>query len=792
MSHPPRMTAAISLPDPEIRPAADEQRPVIGPNLAKDQALAKAVTQYVVTQFQYPQLLMQQPFWSTWRKIDNMWRAKVATQDLTVPNVTAKSLETLTPSATDGKSARAQSIKPFQQMHGIINIGEQISWEDGIPARAIVPEEVVEGDFYQPTQQSCVAVNSILRRTATDIDLRSSHRRGFGCFVKYGVSWAMTDFSMKYEQVELHYPIDADPNLAEAQMQAIAGQHQNVQFGPGLAVAKEWRVAEMKTSFMPLAAEDVFIDPLIPCDPIERQPCPIIRQHITEAELEGHRYDAQTNPFGFVNIELAVSENKGHYALSQDDETPLLEKLKNRYGISDQITGDRRQRIRQRWTTYPLLRIGGNNQLDTGDGITCPHCEGKKWMFTEQGETECPTCKATGKVAPELKRYVAEFYGAIKSGATCIRIQEMPKGMDIPLLYAADLIEDDSCAIPLSKSEVAMTAAEQLTTAETQFHDSKEKVIYRGTLVKMDSPAAKIQNFNAPNLKVLFENDPREVDRMDAGQYDETTTLLPQIQRKEDQIEQIYGLTPTLQGMLASGRRSALEVGEATEAAKNPLVLMVDRYNRKHMGGWARKSIKNMELFGDRDYIRRITGKEFFGKVDIFTAVGEEFFKKMAALANVRYILESSANDPAMQPIRPQLWNASLKLMGITNITVPDGGLQLAKDQASEVVSQILGDGQFLPPMPDDPHEIYVEVFRAALRNKMWQRMCPQNMPLLMQRMQMQEVLLQQQMMEQMAAQIAQQQMMNPQEGEGGKGNKPKTPGKSPKDGGEQMQHAQQ
>ncbi len=524
----------------------------------------------------------------------------------------------------------------------------------------------------------------------------------------------------------------------------------------------------------------------MPCSPVDAQPCPIVRQHITEAKLEAHRYDPEQNPFGFLNVDLAISAGKGHYALSQEDEGPLLQQLKNRYNISDQISGDRHQRIRQRWTTFPLLRIGENGKLDTGNGIVCPHCEGKKWHFTPEGEAECPTCKATGSVHPPLKRYCVEFYGAMRSGATCIRIQEMPKGMDLPLLYAADLIEDTSCSVPMSKSEIAMIAVEQLTRTETQFEDSKDKVIYRGTKFKFDSPASKIQDFNAPNLRVPFESSKDEIERFDAGQYDETTTLLPQIQRKEEQIEQIFGLTPTLQGLLASGRRSALEVGEATDAAKNPIILMVDRFNNKAMGGWARKFIKNMDLFGDRDYIKRITGKEFFGKVDFFTAVADEFVKKLSAQQNIRYLLESSANDPAMAMVRPQLWNGLFKLMGITDIQVPDGGLQLAKDQASEIVSTILGEGQFVPPLPDDPHEVYIEVFRAATRNRMWLRFAPQNIPLLVQRMQMQEQLLMQKQMMEMQAQMAEQEAMG-----GNEGNQPKTPGKPANDGGSAMQNAQ-
>jgi len=757
---------ATAIPDPEIRPATDESRVVIGPNLADNEELAAAVTQYVTQEFWYPQLYLAQPFWNTWRQIDNMWRARFAARDLVMPNLTKQSLQTVNPALLDGKSARGQSVKPFQQMHAITNIMEQISWEDGLPVRAEVPEDVIEGDFYRPTEQSCLAANTILRTTAEEIDLRSGYRRSAGSFGKYGLSWALTDFEMRYENVVAQWMVED-----EMQAQAVLQQFPSAQMvAPGMMQMPERRVAEMKTHFIPLAVDDVLVDPLVPVNPVDRQPCPIVRQHITQAELLDHRYDEEANPFGWQNVDLAIQETKNHYALSQQDEGPLRDRLKNRYNISDQTGGGwRTQRVRQLWRAFPLLRIGPDGTLDAkNEGVECPHCEGtgKLTQRTPTGQfapaITCPTCQGTGRVYLPLKRYFVDFYGGMATGAVCLRIQEFPAGFTIPLLNAADLIEDDSTSIPMSKSEIALIATEQLTTCETQFEDSKNKVVYRGTKVKEDSPAGKIQDFNAPNLKVTYESDPREIERFDAGQYDETVTLLPQIQRKEDQIEQIFGVTPTLQGLLAAGRRSALEVGEATEAAKNPLVLMTDRFNRQMMGGWARKALRNLELFGDRDYIRRVTGREYFGKVRMFTAVGKEFFAKLAAQQNIRYILESSANDPAMQAVRPQLWNKLLPMMGITDIRVPDGGMQKATDEGMQIVSQILGDGNLTPPTPDDPHEIYLQVFNGALKDPYWQKHAPQNMPLMQQRIMWQTHLSVQQQMMQLQQQIAEQQLLNP------------------------------
>ncbi len=113
--------------------------------------------------------------------------------------------------------------------------------------------------------------------------------------------------------------------------------------------------------------------------------------------------------------------------------------------------------------------------------------------------------------------------------------------------------------------------------------------------------------------------------------------------------------------------------------------------------------------------------------------------------------------------------------------------MQLAKEEASRVVSEILGDGQFSPPEQDDPHQIYCEVFREAMRNPAWKKMAPQNMPLLAQRLMMQTQLAIQAELMQMQQQALQNQMMNPQPD----GNQPATPGQPPQDRG-QLNQAQQ
>src|SRR5262249_26930354 len=159
---------------------------------------------------------------------------------------------------------------------------------------------------------------------------------------------------------------------------------------------------------------------------------------------------------------------------------------------------------------------------------------------------------------------------------------------------------------------------------------------------------------------------------------------------------------------------SALEIGEATEAAKNPLVIMVDRFNHQVPGGWAKRLQENLEKWGDRDYIRRRTGRTYFGACRIFTAVGKEFIKKLAMATALKETLQMSAGDPVIEPVRAQLYNAFFKIAGI-DIVVPDGGYKKAMADGMRIVDKILAHGIPDMPLPSDPHEVFVQVFEGAL-----------------------------------------------------------------------------
>ncbi len=790
----------VAIPSPEVVPSADELNVQFGPNLAENQELCKAVVKHIVWDYWYIYEILQQQFWPVWKRIDDAWRVRVSNTDLDIRALTQKTKEQLIQTLQDGISAVGQSPALFKQIKAITDLGEQVSWQDGVPCRAEVPDNIFEHPLYQPDEQSAQAVNSILAETAETKNVRAEYRKSFGGFTKYGSGFGFMDFCKRYEDITLRYKLSSNPMEMDMQIQAISAEHkappQAVQMGAEgpEAIFTVKKIKEMATSFKHIDIYSVFIDPLLPVDDMNFQPCPIMREHINKAMLFESPFDAENNPMGYVNLDKVDKVNASHYVLSQEDEGPLNAQLRHRYNITDQITNSpNRIAVKQKWTAFPQLRINEDTgALDTGDGTDCGACQGRGYIeaqieFSEGSEQqECPHCQGAKKVFPPLKRYIVTIFGALLQENVCLRIQEWPKGMELPIQYAGDMIEDTACAYPMAKSEIAIPINEQLATAATQFEQCKNQSINRGWIYKEDSPAASIQNFNKPDQRIPVESSIDEVKRVDNNNFDETITLIPYMQGKEAQLVDIFGASDAVLGEISSGRRSALEIGNAIESSKNPLVNTIDRFNKQMMGGWARRSVQNLDMFGDRDWIRRKTGRTFFGQFKFFTAVGDEFIKKMAATQNLQAVLQSSANDPVMQNQRPELWNQTLNLLGIKDVHVSDGGFKKATQDAMNIVTDILGDGLFSPPLPEDPDDIYIGAFQQALKDPYWIRTTPQNLPLLQQRLMMQQQQAQMKAFQQAMQQ--QQQMAAEQQMQGANAPKGK---RVPEDMGQAMQNAQ-
>lgn len=824
-------------PDPalfsaEVRPAVDESRPVVGPNLATDEDLARQVTMYVAMDFLTGYWLMQQRMYPVWDRIDGMWRGTAWNGQIDIGQVQRQSGYNDN-SAQAGGFGTANQWQPWaakvtpaamhKQIDAITALGCALSWEDGdMPVQARKPRTTFETPAYNPVSQKVTAANAEMRRQADEQDLKRKYRIGLGNYVKYGHSWALHDFSFRLETVECRHQLPADPMLVNAALVQLRNYYRHPEQGyerdamgnPVVVFLKT--IPRMITNYHPLDVSSVFIDILIP--QIQRQPCPIVKTPITRWELQQNPYDPVGNPFGWQNIEMAIRDSGHQFILSQIQEQEWRNRLLKRWGANSLPANLKPENtLQELWTAYPLLSIAKdeNGKLklytEANGGPRCPHCNGTGKMQaeepTENGPSivsvNCQECKGIGNLVVKAERYVVQWYGSLYVGgmATCVRIQRNPTSKDkVPILFAAHLVEDTATAIPVSKSEIAICAQEQLATGHNQFLDSKSRTINRGWFKRVDSLAYQV-NCNQPNATIPFESNPdNEVRRVESNQFDETATLIPYIQMMESEVEKVFGVNDTVLGEISAGRRAASEITLADEGSKRPLVQQIDQFNAGHMGGWAQAMLDDIEAWSDRDLMIERTGSPVWGRLDLHTAVGEEMLSTQAAIGNYRYLLEASATNPAMQGMIPTLIAKLAEAMKLDlDVDELEQGKRKAQQTAFQILTTILGEGILVMPEQTDPDEIYLGVFQGCMSDislsaqsgkpNHWLETAPQNIPLLQQRIVLQQQQLaikQQQMMIQQAQQM--QMQMQLQAENDPRANQPERPGKPAKTPGEARQ----
>lgn len=768
----------------EAYPSQDERRKPPGQNLASDEALCKAVADFLNTDYWWPYYIQRTTRQQTsWQRADNAWRGRIPASDMALPFASVKPsrMGGGVVSPDNGIDSRITPAAAHKQLQALLDMYCSTSFANGeVPAKFKRPKAVFETETYNPNQQAVDAANTLIETTAEEIKLPLIYRTAAGAFLRYGFVAAVTDLACEYEDVADEVPLPADPAGRQMLLNQRGMPEQVVNTATGqVAIYPAKKVKRFTTNLTPLRPEQLWIDQLIPaCPTMDRQPAPFVNSHITRGELIANRYD-ENNPYGWLNIEKALSGDS-QYVLSQPTETQYAERLRDKFGITDNAAINKpKNTIRQLWTCYPLLSIDpATGKLDTGEGFDCQCVDSQ----------DCPQCGGTKKYYVKPERYVVQLYGEFGFGnkTTVLRIQRNPTAKDrVPIIFATGMPEDTTGAIPISKTDVAWDTLRELTKCRNQVLEAKEKAVNRPWLKRIDSPAWTV-DCNDPDAVIPFDVNASEAQRVPGNTYDETTTLLPHINMLEGEIISIFGVTPTLMGQVAQGRRSASEINTVADASRVPIVAAIDSFNLQFVGGWAQMLIDNVEEYGDRDWIKRMTGRTTFGRLQLIAKTAEDFVRKRAVTQNAQYLLQATANDAAMQAIRPELYAAVLDGFGLEiDRSKLDGGLKKAQQDGFTIIARILGEGQFLPAQADDPHGLYVDMFSQAIKDEYWLKRAPQNIPLLMQRLQMQLQFQQQELM--MRAQMEAQE----QQAESQQGREAGFPPNQPETSGQEAQFAQ-
>lgn len=765
---------------PGVQPALDEQPMQIGPNLATDPKFCEKVLDFCWRNYVYPQVLQQQRLWPIWKRIDDAFRVKGDSYDLDI-SATDPSFVSKVPDrkgfggltdSNDGYSSRVYPATLHKQIVTKTDMHMSIAWGDGLPVRADKPESCWEDPLYNPVTQSVEAFNAELRRCSDKVMLKKKDRKGRGSFCKYGHAWVAVDFKYSLESKAFSYPVPPNPQLAQQmvmQMSQRFGSMPQASMGMFGQVATwhQTTIKDMETGFQPLRVDDVFVDQTLPADDLDCQQCPCVRIRTDSTAIMGNDYDPVENPFGYVNVQLALKKGQPQWSTGPSD-TIFQQELQKKWGLSMFGIIRPKNAIKQRWVLYPLMGVyqdpkTGELMIDNNDGITCPQCDGKgtlgAGLLDQHGmampSPQCPMCDGTGTYFVPRQRFVVECYGNLEyqnSLAVCLRIQPIPTpNGKVPLLFTANLTEDTAGAIPLCKAEASMKSVDQEATSFNQWFNSKNKQIDPSWLVPVDGFDSR------QDLGQHGKNFPTdEPDRFKSlgPSYDPTQNMMEFMARQQNETMAINGMSDQLLGIVSSGRRPATELQNAFDASKMPITIEIDQYGEDILKGWAQWHLDNIKAFVPREQIYQLTGREEFGPMALKASVADEFMKRQAAIGNFQYMMQALGPIPGvnLQPVVTALWRM-MKLPGNPDDVMPDGGFKKAREDGMHIATQILGSGQFMPATPSDPHQIYIGVFEGAMKDPYWLKNAPETMPLLQQRLMQQMQLLQMQQEQQMMMQ---------------------------------------
>lgn len=779
-----------AYPSPSTTYDLDQSPMQFGPNLAADQDFSRVVLDHLWRNFVYPQVLQQEQLWPVWQRIDDAFRVKGQSIDLDISaadtqfvnkNADGKGRGGLT-DRYDGYSSRVFPATLHKQIVTKTDMHMSIAWSDGLPVRATKRSSQYEHPLYNPIEQSVEACNIELQRCARVINLKKIDRKGRGSLAKYGHAWATVDFRFSMEDKPMSFPVPPDPQLAQAMMmdltQQFGGQPQVTRTPFGLmATWNQKAIKQMETAFEPQRVDNVFIDQTLPAYDMEAQMCPCVRTRINPSQIRENDYDPVNNPFGYLNVQLALSKGVPQWSTGPSD-TIFQEELQKKWGLS--MFGQIRPKnaIKQKWVMYPKLGIYQDPKtqalmLDDGNGITCPQCQGKGHLgplatisldpmghpmgsAPSSHSNDCPMCDGTGTYFVPLQRFVVECFGNLEyqnSSAVALRIQPIATpNKKVPILFTANLSEDTSGAIPLAKTEASMKAVQQEATCFNQFFDAKNKAINPSMLIPEDADDRLDYGQHGKNFKTDY---PEKFQPL-GPKIDATQNMMPFMERMQSDIMEINGMSPQLLGIVSSGRRPATELQNAFDASKMPITIEIDQYNEDMLGQWATWHLANIQAYAPREEIWKLTGRTMVPEVDIFSQVADEYMKRQAAIGNIQFLGQWLSNRPDAN-IAP-LVTAFAKLTKVdqwvnADEVMPDGGMKKARADGMRIVTEILGEGKPLQATPSDPHAIYIEIFEQALQDPYWQEHTPETLPILGQRLQQQLFFQQQQLQAQMMAQ---------------------------------------
>lgn len=655
------------------------------PNLAGNilPPVQKQMLLWLNKNYIWPQVQERVPFERMWDKLLEMARINIPYEEVFANDRHADSKAKNTADQANKETNRVSDSVVHDAIQRLTDITYFIAFKEGLPCQFAIPDYIKQPNStseYRPVSDRIQAGNALLSWNSGNMDVKRHSNILYRHHYTYGCAFNISDFKFRVEMI-------------------------NRMMNDG-SVQPRPEITEIGTTFEPISIRKIWFNWRLPVYDMDSQPCPFFFDEVPRFAILQNVYDGMTNPFGYANLDKL---QRGEYIYSQ----PEMDSVRKALAITMNAGGAKGTplstsavaqilqpefSVEAKWTLFPVMPF--------------------------DPQTGAFEMQADGKTPVPFKRFVMETFGPnIHSGSQVIlRLQEnyYPKNR-LPLYASCHMPDLDSGAYAPAIGQLLYNHYMELCLAMEQVLDNKDQMNDPAAWVQTSSPARNM-DLNAKGAKIPV-NGPNDFGWKEVP--DASNAVVQLMEMIRSQAQTTSKSVDAIMGKAMGSRTSATEAQNAFQASMSAITTDIDMLTADIHGQYALRVWDYTGMWFDPDLLQHITGQFGFAiqpedmwmNVGVVTNVGSTYVEKIVKQQNVRYLLESSAADPAMAPSRPKLWQELLEFMGFDPTIIEDGDreqqIQFSNQQACQTY---LGYPVLVDP--DQDHTIAIKTKTAYLKDR--------------------------------------------------------------------------
>lgn len=683
-------------------------------NIAGDADCPKEMRQeiyrWMLSNYIWPQVMERRPFEDRWNKLFSMATATWKYDDLSISEKTRQDrkrkqdeIEGLT---NPSRKCDISDTVIYDAVDRLTNLNHFISFKNKLPVQFEWPEDMempFENSVYAPSDKLIKAANGWLKFNADGANFYRKHWMINRHHYTYGCSFVSSEFEQKIGMV---------------MQRDTQGQFSSVP-----------ELLKVGVTFEPISIRKLWLNYRLTAYEMDIQPCPFFYEVTPRFAIIANPYDQIKNPFGYLNLDSLPTASWLFASTETKSFEDVLKAITQDVSLTQLTPPELAMELN--WVAYPMLPL-----LDLGDqqaiadlpDATKQKVADRLQSLQTQQKPGVPMSTylfdTDGKLGLPLVRYVMEFFGiGLNTGQVEItRIQKNYYPHDsLPIYGSAHMPSADEGLYSSAIGDILEGHYVQITKALNQYLNNKDLINDPPTKILATSPA-NTKDLTRPGAKNKV-NSLKDYEKDTI--VDGTGTTPAFLEMVREQARTSSKAVDAILGKALGSRTTATEASNVFQTAMSGVTTDINLFNFDISGGYATRVWEYGGLWVDPEILAAITGQYGFKltpqhlqiRLGLKWDIGSTYIESMTRQQNIRYILETLGNNPAIHVA--ELAKMLLKEQKFTNVEaiVNDNGLdesiQLANLQACETYMGLL-----VMVDPDQDHQVAIKVKVSYLKDR--------------------------------------------------------------------------